>query len=163
MKVLRCHVGHTMIFHRPLPSAVLLRKLTNYLPTNNGLFTRNTVQKIFCSCVIETTSLCENGRSLPWAVREWFKIIMKNKLGHRMIELGYCKISWFVVTVSQINSVEGWSRWLICSRLTNNDILLNLVRWLLIVCSAFTPTDYSSDRLSQWLKRENGQCKTGSF
>ena len=28
MKVLRCHVGHTTIFHRPLPSAVLLRKLT---------------------------------------------------------------------------------------------------------------------------------------
>ena len=30
MKVLRCHVGHTTIFHRPLPSAVLLRKLTNF-------------------------------------------------------------------------------------------------------------------------------------
>ena len=32
MKVLRCHVGHTTIFHRPFPSAdsaVLLRKLTN--------------------------------------------------------------------------------------------------------------------------------------
>ena len=26
-RVLRCHVGQTMIFHRPLPSAVLLRKL----------------------------------------------------------------------------------------------------------------------------------------
>ena len=24
----RCHVGHTTIFHRPLPSSVLLRKLT---------------------------------------------------------------------------------------------------------------------------------------
>ena len=28
MRVLRCHVGHTMKFHRPLPSAVLLRKFT---------------------------------------------------------------------------------------------------------------------------------------
>ena len=29
VKVLRCHVGHTMIIHCPLLSAVLLRKLTN--------------------------------------------------------------------------------------------------------------------------------------
>ena len=29
MKVLRCHVGHTTIFHRPLRSAVLLCKLTS--------------------------------------------------------------------------------------------------------------------------------------
>ena len=28
VKVLRCHVGHATIFHHPLPSAVLLRKLT---------------------------------------------------------------------------------------------------------------------------------------
>ena len=28
VKVLRCSVGHTTIFHRPLPSAVLLRKLS---------------------------------------------------------------------------------------------------------------------------------------
>ena len=28
MKVLRCHVGYTTIFHGRFPSAVLLRKLT---------------------------------------------------------------------------------------------------------------------------------------
>ena len=36
MKVLRCHVGHTTIFHCPLPSAILLCKLINNNNNNNN-------------------------------------------------------------------------------------------------------------------------------
>ena len=50
-----------------------------------------------------------------------------------VIELGYRKISWFV-SVSQINylpKAKASANKLICSPLTNHDILLNFSQWLL--------------------------------
>ena len=55
----------------------------------------------------ETTLLCENGRSVPKADREWFDIFSWSKEqwsnDKTIIELGYHKISWFG-SVSQINN-----------------------------------------------------------
>ena len=55
------------------------------------------LQIIFCSCVIETTLLCENGGSVPRAGREWFDIFSWSKerwwSDKTSIELGYRKIS----------------------------------------------------------------------
>ena len=48
-----------------------------------------------------------------------------------IIELGYRKISWFV-SVSQ-NNMRLRLRQIICSLVTNHDILLNLVQLLLII------------------------------
>ena len=100
------------------------RELTTW-PANNCLQDLISVllQRIFCSCVIETTLLCEKGGSVPLAGREWFDIFSWSKerwSNHKtIIELGYRKISWFV-SVSQINylskpsagagvaGVQGW-------------------------------------------------------
>jgi len=93
------------------------------------------LQIIFYSCEIETTLLCENGRFVPQAVREWFDIFSWKELWSNdktiiIIEICYRKILWFV-SVSQINiicliSALGFGKWLICSPQTNHDILLNL-------------------------------------
>ena len=76
-------------------------------PANSCLQISVLLQIIFCSCVIETTLLCENGRSVPRAVRVWFDIFSWSKEqwsnDKTIIELSYCKISWFV-SVSQINN-----------------------------------------------------------
>ena len=100
------------------------RELTTW-PSNNRLQNLISVllQIIFCSCVIETTLLCENGGSVPRAGRESFDILSWSKerwSNHKtIIELGYRKISRFV-SVSQINylpkpsagagraGVQGW-------------------------------------------------------
>ena len=77
-------------------------------PANNCLKISVLLQIIFCSCVIETTLLCENGSSLSWAFRKRFNCweLWKIKLTQSsndkiIIELSYRKISWFV-SVSQI-------------------------------------------------------------
>ena len=61
---------------------------------------------IFCSSVIQTTILCENGKSVPQAIRGWFDIFSWSKEqwsnDKTIIELGYRKTSWFVI-VSKIN------------------------------------------------------------
>ena len=41
---------------------------------NNCLEISVLLQITFCSCIIETTLLCENGRSVPRTLREWFDI-----------------------------------------------------------------------------------------
>ena len=114
------------------------RELTTW-PANNCLQISVLLQIIFCSCVIETLLLYENGGLVPRAGREWFDIFSWPKegwLNDKTIigELGYRKISWFV-SVSQINnnyyspqpsaSVSNWStqHWQItifCSTLLNN-------------------------------------------
>ena len=83
------------------------------------------LQIIFCSCVNETTrdrSCVKKGRSLRFA-----KIFLKKQTrwsnDKTIIELGYRKISWFVI-VSQINylakpKTEANNWWLICSVATN--------------------------------------------
>ena len=47
------------------------RKPTTW-PANNCLQISVLLQIMFCSCAIETTISCENGRSLPRPVIEWF-------------------------------------------------------------------------------------------
>ena len=76
--------------------------------TANNCLQTSVLLQIFCSCVIETTLLCENGRSLPRVGREWFDIFSWSKErwwnDKTVIELGYRKIdfSWFV-SDEQIN------------------------------------------------------------
>ena len=93
----------------------------------------NCLQIMFCSCLTETSLLCENGGSVPRAGRERFDIFSWSKErwsnDKTLIELGYRKVSWFV-SISQINylpqpSASG-NNWPV--RLTNHDILLNLVQ-----------------------------------
>ena len=43
-------------------------------PANNCLQISVLLQITFCSCIIETTLLCENGKSISGALREWFDI-----------------------------------------------------------------------------------------
>ena len=81
------------------------RELTTW-SANNCLLISVLLQVIFCSCIIETTLLCENGRSDQ--AERWSN-------DKTIIELGYCKASWFV-SVSQINylpqpsaSANNWS------------------------------------------------------
>ena len=103
------------------------------------------LQIIFFSCIKETVPfsflrslLHENGRSLRFP-----RIFIKKKqtqwLNDKIIiELSYCKISWFV-SVSQINyfaSTFGFGKKLICLPQTNHDILLNLIQKLLIILSS---------------------------
>jgi len=81
---------------------------------NNCLQISILLQIIFCSCVIETTLLCENGRSVPWAGREWFVISWSKEWWSNdktiIIELGYCKISWFLSVASRsIIIVNYWT------------------------------------------------------
>ena len=84
------------------------RELTTW-PANNCLQIIVLLQIIFCSCIIETTILCENGGSVPRAGRDWFDMFIwwKERWSNEktIIELGYCKISWFV-TVSQISYLQ---------------------------------------------------------
>ena len=100
------------------------RELTTW-PANNCLEMSVLLQIIFCSYVIETSLLCENGRSFPRAGWEWFDIFSWSKErcsnDKTIIELGYRKISWFF-SVSQINL----NRPRLIIDLTNHDILLNL-------------------------------------
>ena len=81
------------------------QELTTW-PATNCLQISVLLQIIFCSCVIETTLLCEYGGSVPRAGREWFDIFSWSKERRSndktIIELGYRKISLFVI-VSQIN------------------------------------------------------------
>ena len=49
-------------------------------PKNNCLQIRVLLKIMFCSCVIETTLLCENGESVPRAGREWFDMFKSSKL-----------------------------------------------------------------------------------
>ena len=81
------------------------RELTTW-PANNCFHIIIFLQIIFCSCIIETAILCENGGSVCRAGREWFDMFSWWKEwwsnDKTIIELGYCKISWFV-TVSQIS------------------------------------------------------------
>ena len=106
------------------------RELTTW-PANNCLQISVLLQIIFCSCIIETTILSENGGSVPRAGREWFDMFnwWKERWSNDkiIIELGYCKISWFV-TVSQISYLQLFILYLICSPLTNHDILLNFAQ-----------------------------------
>ena len=69
------------------------------------------LQLIFCTCVKETVLfsflrllLCENGRWLRFP-RIFIKKQTRWSNDKTIIELGYCKISWFV-SVSQINYLE---------------------------------------------------------
>ena len=84
------------------------RELTTW-PANNCLQIIVLLQIIFCSCIIESTILCENGESVPRAGREWFDMFSwwKERWSNEktIIELGYCKISWFA-TVSQISYLQ---------------------------------------------------------
>ena len=80
---------------------------------------------IFCSWVTETTLLCENGGSVPRAGRGWFEILnwSKEQWSNNktiILELGYCKIMWFVSF-----SPSALANKLICSPLTNHNIMLN--------------------------------------
>ena len=50
---------------------------------------------ILCSCVIETTLLCEKGGYVPRAGRDCFDIFRWSN-DKTIIELGYRKIPWFV-------------------------------------------------------------------
>ena len=109
------------------------RELTTW-PANNCLQISVLLQIIFCSCVFETTLLCENGGSVPRAGREWFDIFSWTKQqwsnDKTIIELGYRKISWFV-TVSLINylpqpsalannwSARHWQLTIFCSTSSN--------------------------------------------
>ena len=108
-------------------------------PANNCLQISVLLQIIFCSCVIETTLLCENGRSLSWAFKKRFncwelwKIKLTQSLNDKIIiELDYRKISWFV-SVLQINylpqpsaSANNWSarHWQITIFWSTSSILL---------------------------------------
>ena len=75
-------------------------------PANNCLQISVFQQIIFCSCIIETMLLCENGGSVPRAGGKWFDIFSWSKEwwtnDKTIIEHGYRKISWFV-SASQIN------------------------------------------------------------
>ena len=84
------------------------------VPSKRGL-----LQIIFCSCVMGTTFSGEKWQIASLSCQEVIKIWKQSWWSNdkTIIELGYHKISWFV-SVSQ----------LICSPLTNHDILLNLVQ-----------------------------------
>ena len=73
-------------------------------PANNCLQINILLQITFCSCVIETKHLCENGRSFHWAGREWCDVFSWSKEQWSndktiIIELGYCKISWLSASI----------------------------------------------------------------
>ena len=105
------------------------REVTTW-PANNCLQIIILPQIIFCSCIIETTILCENGGSVCRAGRKWFDMFSWWKEwwsnDKTIIELGYCEISWFV-TVSQISyfqvfilSARHWQITIFCSNSPNN-------------------------------------------
>ena len=60
------------------------QELTTW-PVNNCLQISFLLQIVFCSCVIETSLLCENGRSVPWAVWSVLKVpLWSNSQGNLM-------------------------------------------------------------------------------
>ena len=91
------------------------------------------LQIIFCSCVIGTTFSREKWQIASLSCQEVIKIWKQTlwSTEKTIIELGYCKISWFI-SVSQINylpqpsaSANNWSarHWQItifCSTSSNN-------------------------------------------
>ena len=93
-------------------------------PANNCLKISVLLQIIFCSSVIETTLLCENGGSVPRAGREWFDIFSWSKEqwfnDKTIIELNYRKTSWFVsvLQMKYLPQPSGFGKWLICLPLT---------------------------------------------
>ena len=108
------------------------RELTTW-PANNCLQKSDLLQIIFCSCVIETTLLSENGGSVPRADREWFDIFSWSKerwsSDKTITELGYRKISWFVsLRLRQIFHLLATHK--------SRYFLLNLAQWLLIDLSS---------------------------
>ena len=70
-----------LFFHICFPFLFIDRKPTMW-PANNSLQIGVLLQITFCSCIIETTLLCENGRSVPLAVREWFDTFSWSKVLH---------------------------------------------------------------------------------
>ena len=69
--------------HRLTLNKIIIRCIFSFLfisrelitwPANNCLQISVLLQITLCSCIIETTLLCENGRSVPRALREWFDI-----------------------------------------------------------------------------------------
>ena len=102
-----CHANKRMVLMCPWRQIITLfiRCIFSFLfigrypttwPANNCLQISVLLQIIFCSCVIKTTLLCENGGWVPRAVREWFDIFSWSKErwsnDKTIIELGYCKI-----------------------------------------------------------------------
>ena len=90
------------------------------------------LQIIFCSCVIGTTFSREKWQIASLSCQEVIKIWKHTWWSNdkTIIELDYHKISWFV-SVSQINYLpqpSASANILICSPLTNHDILLILVQ-----------------------------------
>ena len=83
------------------------------------------LQIIFCSYVIWTTF---SSLSCQKVIKIWKQSWWSND--KTIIELGYHKISWFA-SVSQINYLpqpSASANKLICSLMTNHDILLNLIQ-----------------------------------
>ena len=73
----------TLHEHRLTLNKIIIRCIFSFLfisrelitwPANNCLQISVLLQITFCSCVIETTLLCENGRWVPRAGSEWFDI-----------------------------------------------------------------------------------------
>ena len=69
--------------HRLTLNKIIIRCIFSFLfinrelitwPANNCLQISVLLQITFCSCIIETTLLCENGKSVSRALREWFDI-----------------------------------------------------------------------------------------
>ena len=115
VKIIVPHVQHAFSFIiRFIFSFLFIGREPTTRPANNCLQISVLLQIIFCSCVLEITLLCENGRSVARAVRECFDIFSWSKEqwsnDKTIIELGYRKISWFV-SVSLIN-ISCHSLWL---------------------------------------------------
>ena len=90
------------------------------------------LQIILCSCVIGTTLWREKWQIASLSCQEVIKIWKQTWWSNdkTIIEFGCHKISWFV-SVSQVNYLlqpSASANILICSPLTNHDILLNLVQ-----------------------------------
>ena len=61
-------------YHSMLFSFLFIGREPTTWPANNCPQISVLLQIIFCSCVIETTFSCGNGRWVPRAVRDWFYI-----------------------------------------------------------------------------------------
>ena len=90
------------------------------------------LQIILCSCVIGTMFWREKWQIASLSCQEVIQIWKQTWWSNdkTIIELGYHKISWFV-SVSQINYLpqpSASANILICSQLTNQDILLDLIQ-----------------------------------
>ena len=87
-------------FDTIFPSVLFIDQEPTTWPANKLLQISVFLQMILWSCVIGTALLCENCRSVPRAVKEWFDIFSwsKDQWSNEkiIIELGYPKISCFV-------------------------------------------------------------------